>query len=164
MYRFACLSLCLMVATCAGPEVEAPSLAIWPIEGILDEPIHGIARVPDTPDTALAAEIDRLVAQAMAGDKRFTADYRATRTTIVAALGSPAESELWVAAQLSISALDSARSETVRALGALDSILADQALSARPSETEKLLSARVASLYASQNTRYDALNSLLRIR
>ena len=62
----------------------------------------------------------------------------------------PLESEAWIEAQLAVSALDSQRSETVRALGGLDSILARQTLAGEPAETERLLAAReqVAALYA----------------
>jgi hypothetical protein len=164
--RYCLLSLPLLLVACAGPEGDAPSLTPRPIEGILDEPVRAIAPVQSTSDTALATEIAALVEQAEAGHSAFTARYPAAQGTVQNAAGSAVESEAWIEAQLAVSALDSARSETVRTLGSLDAILAGQALAGAPSETEKLLDARerVASLYGEQNALYDALNATLRTR
>lgn len=158
------LSSALLLAGCAGPEGQPPSLSSRSIEGILDEPIRGIAPLQSSDDAALAGQIDVLVAQAEAGNTVFTSEYPITEIAIAEAAGSAVESEAWIVAQISVSALDSARSETVRALGALDAILADQALNAAPSETVRLLEARehVAMLYDAQNTRYDRLQAQLR--
>ena len=156
----------LAMAACAGPEGEPPSLATRPIEGILDAPVRAIAPVESASDPALAAEIDALVGQARAGNGDFTEAYPAARQAVERAVGTAVESEIWIEAQLAVSALDSARSQTIRALGALDGILAEQTASGRPAETERLLGARdeVAALYEQQNARYDALNSQLRPR
>ncbi|MEO1168583.1 MAG: hypothetical protein AAFW97_07745 [Pseudomonadota bacterium] len=160
------LGLPLILMACAGPEGEPPSLATRPIEGVLDEPVRGIAPVPSENDPALAAEIDRLVNQATAGEQDFTAAYPATRRAVDAADGSSAESESWIEAQLAVSALDAARAETITALGQLDAILADQTVRGQPAEIDRLVAARdrVATLYAAQNERYDALNARLRTR
>ena len=162
--RASLVSLTILLTACAGPEGEAPSIGSRPIEGILDAPIRGIAPVQSTSSAALSAEIDALIHQAEAGHSGFAANYPAAQNAITSAAGSAIESEAWIAAQLAISALDSARSETVRALGSLDAILAEQAVSSAPAETEKLVDARVhvARLYDDQNTRYDALNANLR--
>lgn len=160
------LPLPILLLACAGPEGEAPSLAPRPIENILDEPIHAIEPVESTSDAALAAEIDMLVRQAESGHDTFTASFPATRDAVTAAAGRPLESESWIEAQLAVSALDSARSSTVEALGLLDGILAGQALAGAPSETQRLLAARerVAALYEEQNALYDPLNAMLRTR
>ncbi len=155
-----------LLTACAGPEGRAPSLSPRPIEGILDAPTHAIAPVQSVSDSALAAEIDALVGQAEAGQTAFAAGYPAARNTAERAAGSAVESETWIEAQLAVSALDSARSATVRALGSLDGILAEQALAGTPAETNRLLAARehVAALYAAQNAQYDPLNAMLRTR
>ena len=154
----------LLLAACAGPEGESPSLAPRPIEGIIDAPIRGIAPVASAQDSALARQIAELVTQAEAGNQAFTAQYPDAVSAVDQAAGSALESEAWIEAQLAVSALDSLRSETVRALGGLDSILAQQTLAGEPAETERLLAAReqVAALYEDQNRRYDAINSRLR--
>ncbi|WP_299328246.1 hypothetical protein [Parasphingopyxis sp.] len=154
----------LLLLACAGPEGEPPSLATRSIEGVLDEPVRGIAPVRSAADPALAAEIDRLVSQAGAGDRDFGAAYPAAERAVAAASGSSMQSETWIEAQLAVSALDSARAETIAALGDLDSMLAEQTASGRPAETNRLVAAReqVAALYESQNARYDALNRRLR--
>lgn len=158
------LLLPILLAGCAGPEGEAPSLAPRPIEGVLDEPVHAIAPVRSTSDSALAARIDALVGEAEAGHSAFAASYPAARQSVERAAGSAIESEAWIEAQLAVSALESARSATVQALGSLDGILAGQALAGAPSETQRLLAARerVAALYAAQNAQYDPLNAMLR--
>lgn len=152
--------------TCAGPEGDPPSLATRPVEGILDEPVWGIAPVESASDTALASQIARLIGQARAGDRNFAAAYPVAQQAVGAAAGSPAESEAWIAAQLAMSALDSARAETIRALGLLDLIFAEQAISGSPAETERLIEGRreVAALHDGQNSRHDALNARLRSR
>jgi len=158
------LTSILLLAACAGPEGESPSLAPRPIEGVVDEPIRGITPVTSAQDPALAGQIAQLVDQAEAGNRAFTIQYPEAVAAVDQATGSALESEAWIEAQLAVSALDSLRSETVRALGGLDSILAHQTLAAEPAETERLLAARehVAALYDDQNRRYDALNSRLR--
>lgn len=162
--RGSLLLLPFLLAACAGPQGSAPSLNPRPIEGVLEAPVRSIAPVQSTSDSALAAEIDALVEQADAGQRAFTDGYSAARDAVQNAIGSTIESEAWIRAQLAVSALDSVRSETVRALGSLDGILAGQALTGAPSETEKLLEARerVAALYETQNAQYDPLNAALR--
>ncbi|QLC24019.1 hypothetical protein HFP57_02540 [Parasphingopyxis algicola] len=154
----------LLLASCAGPEGEAPSLTPRPIEGILDEPVRAIAPVASANDAALAAEIDALVREAEAGDRAFSQAYPAAQDAVAAAAGSSLESEAWIGAQLAVSALDSTRTDTTRALGSLDAILAEQATTGEPAETERLLAARerVAALYEAQVRRYEALNGRLR--
>lgn len=164
--RVSLLLLPFLLAACAGPEGSAPSLSPRPIEGVLDAPVRAIAPVQSTSDSALATEIDALVGQAETAHSAFTARYPAAQEAVVAASGSAIESEAWIKAQLAVSALDSVRSETVRALGSLDGLLAGQAVTGAPSETEKLLEARerVTTLYAAQNDQYDPLNAALRTR
>jgi len=164
--RASLLLLPFLLIGCAGPEGEAPSLTPRPIEGVLDAPVRAIAPVQSTDDPALAAEIDALVGQAETGNAAFVAGYSAAQNAVENAAGSSIESEAWIEAQLAVSALDSVRSETVRALGSLDGILARQALTGAPSETSRLLAARerVASLYEAQNAQYDPLNAILRTR
>lgn len=160
------LAFPILLLACAGPEGEAPSLAPRPIEGILDQPVHAIEPVESVDNAALAAEIETLVGRAEAGHHTFSARYPATRDAVTAASGAALESESWIAAQLALSALDSARSSTVEALGMLDGILAEQALAGAPSETQRLLAARerVSALYEDQNALYDPLNRMLRTR
>ncbi|MEM8695293.1 MAG: hypothetical protein AAGE05_04650 [Pseudomonadota bacterium] len=159
-------SLPILIAGCGGPQGEPPSLGPRPIEGILDEPVRGIAPVASADNSALAAEIASLVERATRGQRDFTAAYPATQQAVGRASGAAVGSEPWIEAQLALSALDSTRSETIRALGDLDAILAEQALAAEPAETDALLAARdeVARLYEAQNARYDTLNARVRTR
>ena len=112
MIRASLVSLTILLTACAGPEGEAPSVASRPIEGILDAPIRGIAPVQSVSSATLSAEIDALIDQAQAGHSGFAENYPAAQSAIASAAGSPIESEAWIAAQLAISALDSARAES----------------------------------------------------
>lgn len=161
--RYSLPLLALLAASCAGPEGDTPSLASRPIEGILDEPVRAIAPIESADDPALASQIDTLVQAAIAGDTNFDTALPSARNAVSAALGSARESERWIAAQLAVSALDAARSETVRALTALDSIMADQTVNGRPAESDRLFAARerVAGLYAEQATAFDELRARL---
>jgi hypothetical protein len=162
--HFALPALALTFTACAGPEGEPPSLGPRPIEGILDAPVYAIAPVPSASDPALASRIAEIVGQAEQGEHAFQEAYPAAENAVAAASGAALESEAWVEAHLAVSALDSARGPTTTALGELDGILADQAATGEPAETERLLAARerVAALHASQNSRHQALNGRLR--
>lgn len=165
MARFpAFILLPLITAACAGPEGSPPSLGPRPVEGILDQPVYAIAPIPSASDPALAARIDRLAAEAEQGEQAFAAVYAATESAVAAAAGSGIESEPWIAAHIALSALDSARSPTTTALGDLDGMLAEQAITAQPVEIERLDAARqrVATLHENQSARYEALLARLR--
>lgn len=161
------LLLCTVLAAlaaCAATEADPPSLAHRDIEGIATRPMRGIAPVPSASDPALAARIAELIAQAEAGHAEFAATLPGTRASVAAA--GAVESESWIRAHLDLSALDSSRNGTTLALGALDSILADQASAGSPAETDRLIAARehVAELYAAQAESYGALLASLRSR
>lgn len=153
-------SLC----ACGVSESSPPSLAHREIEGIMNQPMRAIAPVESASDSALAARIAELVDQAEAGQADFAAALPRAQSAVGSAGGI--ESESWIAAQLSLSALDSARSDTTAALAELDTILAQQTSSGQPAETERLIAARerVAALYGSQAQSYATLLSRLQAR
>lgn len=164
--RTSILFLLLFATACAIPEADPPSLGPRDIEGILDEPTYAIAPVESADDAALAARISELVGQAEAGNADFRAALPGTQRAVRRAQGSAAESEAWIVAQVELSALDSARSPTTTAMGALDAIFAAQAIDGTPAETERLAAARarVAELYAAQAQSYQSLQAMLRSR
>ena len=159
-------ALLLIASACGAPDAEPPSLAPRPVEGVLDRPVQALAPVPSAEDPALAARIAELVEQAEAGNRAFAGQLPATRSAVAAAEGSAPESEAWIVAQVALSALDGERSPTTTALGALDQILAEQALSGEPAEIDALTPARerVAALFASQTQVFDALAARLSSR
>lgn len=160
------LLLPLTTAACIATEADPPSLGPRAIEGILDEPSYAIAPVESASDPALAARIAELVAQAEAGDARFQEMSLATERAVDRAEGSAVESEAWIVAQLELSALDATRSPTTNAMGALDEILAEQAITGEPAESDALAAARarVGALYEAQAHHYAVLEASLRSR
>lgn len=161
-------SIALFLSGCAGTLTGYPSLAKRPIENApVGEAQTAPAPAPVEVDPALQAEVDRLTGQANAGvtafDKAWPAADRATR----AAAGSAVSSEAWVAAQLAISALETARNDSVSALASLDTLYVERsnALSEGKARggTEQIDMARKAALATvdSQNDRIDALKERL---
>ena len=118
------LLLCSLIALagCAAPGGGAPSLApraaeaIDPRVPIPDPPTQG------TPSADLAAELDSLVALAVAGDEAFRA--AAANAERIAGAAGPPQSESWILAQQALSAAIAARAPVTRAMGDVDSIAA----------------------------------------
>jgi hypothetical protein len=116
----ALLLLTLALAGCSAPGGPFPSLQPRTAEAIdprlpVDRPMN--ARPVDA---ALAATLDRLVAQARAGDAAFgPAMAEAER---LAANAGAARSEGWIAAQEALTAAIAARRPTATALGDIDNL------------------------------------------
>jgi hypothetical protein len=77
---------------------------------------------PAAADPALGAEVARLDRQAASGDAAFQAQIGEGRNTAAAASGTAPSSEAWIKAQMTISALDSARYDSVAAMAGLDTL------------------------------------------
>lgn len=118
-------SLALFLSGCASTFQGYPSLAKRAIEGA---PVAEAAPQPSpvAPEPELVQNVDRLMAQAKAGgtafDKAWPVADRATRSAASAAVSSDA----WVAAQTALSALESARNDSVSALASLDVLYAER--------------------------------------
>lgn len=99
-----------------------PSLAKRPAESrdrsIPPPPVVEAAPV----DAGLAAEVDRATREATVADGAFQQMLAKNRASVSAAKGASPASESWIVAQVAISALDSARYESVAALAALDTL------------------------------------------
>lgn len=163
-------SLALLLAGCVGGQsgVAYPSLAKRPIES------GGAVRAPATPppaasaaDPALEGEVARLSDQAKAGASAFDASYPKAEQQARAAAGSGVSSEAWVAAQVTLSGLESARNESVSALAELDTLYANRmsavADGAASGGADVIDAARrdVLSTVDGQNDRLDRLKALL---
>ncbi|EQB31415.1 hypothetical protein M529_14800 [Sphingobium ummariense RL-3] len=159
-------SLALLLSGCAGAHTDYPSLAKRPIESA------PMAEAPPPPspvasDPALRTEIDRLSAQAQAGAATFDKAYEVADKAVRAADGSAVSSDAWVAAQTSISALESARNDSVSALASLDTLYVERSNAIADGKASggiddiDAVRASVLALVDGQNDRLDALKARL---
>lgn len=156
----------LFLSGCAGAPQSYPSLAKRPIESA---PVADVAPppAPAAPDPALANEIARYTAQADKGAAAFDAAYARADQAVSAAKDAGVSSDAWVAAQVSISALEAARHDSVSALASLDTLyvqtsnaIADGAARGGLEEVDAARAAALA-LVDRQNDRIDALRGRL---
>ena len=121
------LLLVPLIVACATAPTAEPSLApraaeaIDPRVPIPSEPVAGPV------DAGLAARLDDLMAQVRQGDAAFQ-QVAATTERLVAAAG-PAQSESWIEAQQSLSALVAARGSVTRAIADIDALAAARLVS-----------------------------------
>lgn len=98
------------------------SLAPRAIEQRGEEITVGDTSIAPPADQHTAALIDTLSAAVREGDTAFERTRMETESAVAAARGATASSEAWVTAQQSLSALDSARLPTTKALADLDAL------------------------------------------
>jgi hypothetical protein len=115
-------TLIASLAACSTPPVTAPSLAPRAAEAIdprvpVDNPVRS---GPVSP--GLAAHLAALLDQVQAGNAAFN-DVAAVAERAASAAGAPG-SESWISAQQALSAAQSARGPTTRALGDIDGLAA----------------------------------------
>ncbi len=103
-----------------------PSLAKRPTESLDRSPKLQEVAAPLPVDPQLAAQVDTLSKQAESGDAAFRQQLEPGRKAVAAANGTAPSSEAWVDAQVAISALDTARYDSVAALAGLDSLYVDR--------------------------------------
>jgi len=159
-------SLALFLSGCASSFQGYPSLAKRAIE---DAPIAEAAPQPSpvAPEPELVQSVDRLTAQAQAGGAAFDKAWPAADKAARAASGSAVSSEAWVAAQTALSALESARNDSVSALASLDVLYVERSNAAAEGkvsggiETIDAARASVLAIVDSQNDRLDALKGRL---
>ncbi|HEX7784343.1 MAG TPA: hypothetical protein VF509_16205 [Sphingobium sp.] len=163
-------SLALLLAGCVGaPDGPYPSLARRPIESggtAANAPAPSLPTAPMS-DPALDGEVAKLEMQAQAGAAAFDRAYPDAQRRAEAASKAAISSEAWVAAQVAISGLESARNNSVSALAGLDSLytnrinaLADGEAAAG-ADTIELARREALSTVDSQNDRLDGLKALL---
>jgi hypothetical protein len=177
MFKRLFSSLTLLLAGCVGIGGDGrsyPSLARRPLEAsnaivMPTAPVPAASVVqPPSDAVALGAMLDRLTAEARRGSSAFEASYPRVAAQVKGATGSAVLSEAWVAANLGISALESARNASVSALASLDKLYADRMndimLAKVSGGTDAINVARseALGLVDAQNDRLDALKSGLR--
>lgn len=157
-------TVALFLSGCAGGAGQGsyPSLARRAIE-------RAPAATPAPPpppvaaDPALDADVARYLAQAEMGAAAFDRAYPAAQRSAHAANIAAVSSEPWVAAQLAISGLESARNDSVSALASLDTLyvqrqgaIANGDASAGVEAIEQART-RALAIVDGQNDRIDAL-------
>ncbi len=155
----------LSVAACSTPQA-APSLAPRAAEAIDPRvPVHNPVRSGPV-SAGLAAHLAALLDQVQAGNAAFN-DAAAAAERAAAAAGQ-AKSESWISAQQALSAAESARGPTTRALGDIDGLastaLATKAgMSAADMDAIRTAAARAAEVDRAQSERIRALKARLTI-
>lgn len=163
-------SLALLLAGCTGaPAGPYPSLAKRPIESGLPTANAAAPSLPTASmsDPALDAEVAKLELQAQAGASAFDKGYPDAQRRAQAASKSAISSEAWVAAQVAISGLESARNNSVSALAGLDTLYSNRVnaladgKAAGGIETIDMVRRETLATVDSQNDKLDALKGLL---
>lgn len=103
-----------------------PSLAKRPVESRDRTPPPPAPVQQAAADPALDAEIAKLGEQASKGETAFRAQVEQGRSAVTGARGAALNSEAWVSGQMAISALDSARYDSVAALAGLDTLYVER--------------------------------------
>lgn len=159
-------SLALFLSGCASTLQGYPSLAKRPAESATSGAVTSApSAAPVAVDPALRAKIDQLADQAQAGGAAFDKAYPAANRAVQAASGSAVESEAWVAAQLALSTLESARNDSVSALASLDVLYIERSNAIADGKAQSgaeaidAVRATTLSIVDSQNDRIDALKA-----
>lgn len=116
----------ILLSGCAT-KIDYPSLARRDSERITGtvQPIPAEPAPPaplPPPDAAIAARLTQLVQQAAAADGRFGRQRGQTERLVSQASGSAMGSERWAVASIALAELESARSDTMIAMAAIDEI------------------------------------------
>ncbi|WP_120078040.1 hypothetical protein [Aurantiacibacter odishensis] len=124
-----------LLAACASPEGDYPSLAIRDVERVSGSLEVEPAPPPPAPPATTLASLDELAASARAAHQRFLSAEPDARAVTAFAAGAARGTEAWARAQVAIANLEAQRSQTMIALADLDRIYVDAATSAFATES-----------------------------
>lgn len=146
-----------------------PSLAKRPSESRdRTTPPPQEATAPAAADPKLVADVDTLSKQGESGETAFRQQLDQGRKAVTTASGTAPSSEAWVNAQATISALDTARYDSVAALAGLDSLYVERQASADVARMSADLvvidpvRVRALAMVDAQNDALDSLRNSLR--
>jgi hypothetical protein len=137
------LLLPLLLAACATPEGEYPSLDIRPAErasGTLVPP--PAPYVPPPIPAPVLGRLEQLAADAASAHRAFLTEAPAARSAVAAASGAEMGSDGWARASVALAGLESARGKVMIALADLDRLMVDAAVEGR--ELERIVATRNA--------------------
>ncbi len=145
-----------------------PSLAKRPAE-TRDRTVPATPAVePAAVDATLVAQVATLANQSASGDSAFQKQIATGRSTVASAGSAAPLSEPWVAAQMAISAVDSARYDSVAALAGLDTLYVERQEGADAARVQADLATispartKALALVDAQNDALDSLRRALR--
>ena len=124
------LPLPLLLAACATPADEYPSLAIRDAERVTGtlEPAAPEPYVPPPTPPAVIGRLDQLAADAASAHRAFLAEVSGARSAVSAARGAQLGSERWARASVAVAELEGARSRAMIALADLDRLMVEAAV------------------------------------
>lgn len=121
----------VLLAGCAAPAVDAPSLLPRPIENVsFDEP--AAKPVTIVPDPALDAEIGEAKQALAEAAANFAAALDRVAPLVEAAEGAGIGSDAWLDAQVALAALDDARATSLATLSNLDGLAIERGVAGKP--------------------------------
>ena len=158
------LLLVPLLAACATPDGEYPSLAIRDAERVEGsfEPAPPTPYVPPPTPAAVLDRLDRLAADAASAHRAFLAEAPAARSAVAAASGAEFGGDSWARASVALAGLEGARSQAMIALADLDRLMVDAALEG--GELERIVAVRnvVIAQVDEQNATIEGLSRSLR--
>jgi hypothetical protein len=137
------LLLPLLAAGCAASQSHEPSLAPRAAEAIDPRIPIPVDPVAGPVDATLAARLAELLAQVRQGHAAF--DAAASETASLAAAAGAAQTDSWVEAQQSLSALIAARAPVTQAVADIDALTAARLIAAGGVASGDLAAIQVAS-------------------
>lgn len=159
MRRALALILLPLLAGCATPDEEYPSLALREAERATGtfEPVAPAPYVPPPTPAAVLDRLQQLAADAESAHRSFLAEAPAVRSAVGAASGAEIGSDAWARASVALAALESARSRAMIALADLDRLMVDAAVTG--GELDRIAAVRntVIAQVDQQNAAIDGL-------
>jgi len=157
------LLLLPLLAACATPEGEYPSLDIRPAErasGTLQPP--PTPYVPPPTPAPVVGRLEQLAADAASAHRAFLAEAPAARSAVAAASGAELGSDGWARASVAVAGLEGTRSRAMIALADLDRLMVDAAVEG--GELERIVAVRntVTAQVEEQNASIEGLARSLR--
>ena len=124
------LLLLPLLAACATPEGEYPSLAIRDAERVSGtfDPAPPTPYVPPPTPAQVLGRLEQLAADAASAHRAFLAEAPTARNAVAAASGAEPGSDGWARASVALAGLESARSRAMIALSDLDRLMVDAAI------------------------------------
>lgn len=158
------LLLIPLLAACASPDGEYPSLALRDAERVSGtlEPAEPAPYVPPPTPAAVLGRLEQLTADAASAHRAFLAQAPAVRSKVSAASGAGEGSDACAQAQVAVAGLQASRSKAMIALADLDRLYVDAGV--QGGATDRIGAARdtVAAQVAEQDSTIDGLLRSLR--
>lgn len=161
VYRLIPLLPFALLAACASPSAEYPSLAVRDIERVRGTMEVEPAPPLPQPAPATLAQLDDLAATARAAHERFMAAAPQARTITDSAAGARPGSDSWARAQVAIADLEAQRSQAMIALADLDRIYVEATTSAQDTDSISAVRGQIDALVAQQDAMIRALLATL---